>query len=148
MFEPITNKIPPLREYLQHIFEEKSAMNVNGQKVDSVLLDMLRASLFYPTRVDIVQRSNFCKEIAVVIATRFLQELRDESKVTHHYMESMNGKYSAAVITEDERKAGMGIEANNISESVHAMSTRNMQVFGTIRGDSSAAGGQQCSNGD
>eukprot|EP00956_Cyclotella_meneghiniana_P006324 scaffold8290_cov38-Cyclotella_meneghiniana.AAC.6 len=25
MFEPITNKIPPLREYLQHIFEEKSA---------------------------------------------------------------------------------------------------------------------------
>eukprot|EP00956_Cyclotella_meneghiniana_P006323 scaffold8290_cov38-Cyclotella_meneghiniana.AAC.5 len=61
----------------------------------------------------------------------------------------MNGKYSAAVITEDERKAGMGIEAsNNISESVHAMSTRNMQVFGTIREDSPAAGGQQCSNGD
>ena len=64
-------------------------------------------------------------------------------------MVSLNGKYSAAVITEDERKAGMGIEAsNNISESVHAMSTRNLQVFGTIRGDSSAAGGQQCSNGD
>ena len=43
----------------------------------------------------------------------------------------------------------MGIEAsNNISESVHAMSTRNMQVFGTIRGDSCAAGGQQCSNDD
>ena len=29
----------------------------------------------------------------------------------------------------------MGIEAsNNTSESVHAMSTQNMQVFGTIRG--------------
>ncbi len=149
MFEPITSKIPPLREYLQHLFEDKGAMNVNGQRVDSVLLDMLRASLFYPTRVDIIQSTDFCKEIAVVIATRLLRELRDESKVTHHYMESMNGKYSAAVITEDERKAGMGIEAsNNISESVHAMSTRNMQVFGTIRGDSCAAGGQQCSNGD
>eukprot|EP00956_Cyclotella_meneghiniana_P035649 scaffold116894_cov80-Cyclotella_meneghiniana.AAC.1 len=60
---------------------------------------MLRASLFYPTQVDIIQCTDFCKEIAVVIATRLLQDLRDESKVTHHYMESMNGKYSAAVIS-------------------------------------------------
>jgi len=30
MFEPITSKIPPLREYLEHIFEIKSAMNVSG----------------------------------------------------------------------------------------------------------------------
>eukprot|EP00956_Cyclotella_meneghiniana_P017126 scaffold27601_cov69-Cyclotella_meneghiniana.AAC.15 len=83
MFEPITNKIPPPREYLQHIFEEKSAMDVKGQRVDSVLLDMLRASLFYPCT------DNFCKEIAVVIATRLIRELRNESKVTHQYMESV-----------------------------------------------------------
>ena len=149
MFEPITSKIPPLREYLEHIFEIKSAMNVNNQRVDAVLLDMLRAALFYPTRDDIIQTNNFCLELAVVISTRLLQELRDESKVTHHYLESMNGIYSVSVVSEEERKAAMGIEAsNNISESVHGMSTRNMQQFGTIRFDSCAAGGQQNSNGD
>ena len=43
----------------------------------------------------------------------------------------------------------MGIEAsNNISESVHGMSTQNMQQFGTIQFDSCATGGQQNSNGD
>ena len=62
MFEPITSKIPPLREYLEHIFEIKSAMNVNNQHVDAVLLDMLRAVLFYPTRDDIIQTNNFCLE--------------------------------------------------------------------------------------
>jgi dihydroorotase len=73
MFEPITSKIPPLREYLEHIFEIKSAMNVNNQRVDAVLLDMLRAALFYPTRDDIIQTNNFCLELAVVISTRLLQ---------------------------------------------------------------------------
>ena len=78
-----------------------------------------------------------------------LQEMRDKSKVTHHYLESMNVMYSASVVSKEERKATMGIEAgNNISESVHGMSTQNMQQFGTIQFDSCAAGGQQNSNGN
>ena len=75
MFEPITRKIPPLCEYLEHIFEIKSAMNVNNQRVDAVLLDMLRALLFYPMCEDIIQTNDFCLELAVVISTRLLQEL-------------------------------------------------------------------------
>ena len=78
MFEPLTSKIPPLRDYLEHIFEIKSAMNVNNQRVDAVVLDMLRASLFYPTRDDIIQSNDYCLEIVVVVATRLFQELRDE----------------------------------------------------------------------
>ena len=91
--------------------------------VDEVLLYMLWAVLFYPTRDDIIQTNNFCLELAVVISTRLLHELRDESKVTHHYLESMNGMYTS-IVSEEEHKAAMGIEASiNISESVHGMST-------------------------
>jgi len=90
--------------------------------VDAVLLYMLWAVLFYPTRDDIIQTNNFCLELAVVISTRLLQELRDESKVTYYYLESMNGIYSASVVSKEECKTAMGIEtSNNISESVHGM---------------------------
>ena len=93
--------------------------------------------------------TNSALELAVVLSTWLLQELRDESKVTHYYLESMNGMYSASVVSEEERKTAIGIDAsNNISKSVHGMSTQNMQQFSTIRFDSCAAGGQQNSNGD
>ena len=133
MFEPITSKIPPLCEYLEHIFEIKSAMNVNNQCVDAVLLDMLRASLIYLMQEDIIQTNDFCLELVVVISTQLLQELRHKSKVSHHYLESLNAVYSTSVVSKEERKAAMGIEAsNNISKSVHGMSTQNMQQFGAI----------------
>jgi uncharacterized membrane protein len=75
--------------------------------------------------------------------------MHDESKVTHHYLESINGKYSLAVISEEERQAGMGIEAsNNISESIHASSTHSLKMYGTIRLDSAAAEGQTRTNND
>jgi hypothetical protein len=76
-------------------------------------------------------------------------EMHDETKVTHHYLESINRKYSLAMISEEERQAGMGIEAsNNISESVHASSTHSLKMYGTIRLDSAAAEGQTRANND
>ena len=80
------------------------------------------------------------ESIVVVVSTWLLQELRNKRKVTHHYLENIEGKYSAANISEAERLPSISTEAsNNNSEAVHEMSTRNMQIFGTIRVDSCAA---------
>jgi uncharacterized membrane protein len=149
LFGNIIDKVPPLREYLEHMFEERVSLDIHGKKSDSVLLDLLRALLFYPVRSYVAKTHDFCLELAVVAIQRFLTEMHDESKVTHHYLESINGKYSLAVISEEERQAGMGIEAsNNISESVHASSTHSLKMYGTIRLDSAAAEGQTRTNND
>ncbi len=68
----------------------------------------------------------------MVISTGLLQELRHKSKVSHHYLESLNAVYSTSVVSKEERQAAIGIEATNkISETVHGVSTQNMQQFGT-----------------
>ena len=149
LFKTIVDKVDPLREYLTHMFEEKSAFDVDGHATNDVLLDLLRAALLYPARADIIQTNDFCLELVVVAIRRFLAELRDETKVTHNYLESINGKYSLATISEEERQRGMGIEAsNNISESVHASSTHSLKLSGTIRLDHAAAEGQTRANND
>jgi hypothetical protein len=43
----------------------------------------------YPARADIIQTNDFCLELAVVAIWRFLVEIQDETKVTHHYLESI-----------------------------------------------------------
>jgi hypothetical protein len=59
--------------------------------------------------------------------------MHDEGKVKHHYLESINRKYSLTLIMEEECQAGMGIKAsNNISESVHASSTHSLKMYGAI----------------
>jgi hypothetical protein len=126
-----------------HMFEEKVALDVDGRATNDVLLDLLRAALLHPARADIIQTNDFCLELVIVAIRRFLVEMRDETKVTHHYLESINGKYSLATISEEERQRGMGIEAsNNISESLHASSTYSLKLSGTIRLDHAAAEGR------
>jgi hypothetical protein len=62
-------------------------------------------------------------------------------KVKHHYLESI-GKYSLAMISEEEWQACMSVVAsNNISESVHASSTHFLKMYRTICLDSAAAEG-------
>ena len=45
-------------------------------------------------------------------------EIQDETKVTHHYLESINGKYSLASISGEEQQLGMGMEASNNKQAI------------------------------
>jgi hypothetical protein len=149
IFSSISEKVDPFREYITHMYEQKVTLTVSGINNDDLFYDDLRAALFYPTREDIIQTNKFCLELAVEAATVFLKEFRDTTKATHHYLSSIGGKYSTATITEDQRKASMGIEASNsIAESVHASSTHSLKLYGTIRIDSAAAEGQSRANND
>jgi hypothetical protein len=41
LFSSIIGKVPPLHEYLEHMFEEKISLDIHGRKSDDVLLDLL-----------------------------------------------------------------------------------------------------------
>jgi hypothetical protein len=83
-----------------------------------------------------------CHELAVTAATAFLIEFCDESKATLDYLSSIEGKSSLAVLTESQRKAGIGKESSNsTSESLHGTTTDIMRSAGTIRWDHAAGDG-------
>jgi hypothetical protein len=66
LFKTIVDKVEPLCEYLMHMFEEKTAFDVDGHATNDILLDLLCAALLYPARADIIQTNDFCLELAVV----------------------------------------------------------------------------------
>ena len=99
-------------------------------------------SCFYPNRKDIISTDTLCRELAVTTATAFLIEFRDESKATSDYFSSIEGKSSLSVLTESQRKAGIGKElSNSTSESLHGTTTDIMRRAGTIRWDHAAGDG-------
>jgi hypothetical protein len=141
IFSELTEKIDPFKDYMEYMFEDKlSSIDAVEEKV--MPWDLLRAAVFYSSRADIVQTDEQCPALGMVLATRFLIEFRDTSKVTSGYLSSIAGKHSLAVISEEQRKAGFGKEASNsISESNFASATHSLKVYGTIRLDSAAAEG-------
>jgi hypothetical protein len=144
--------VDPFRNYLEYMFEEKLGKNIsNNNDFDSKELpyDNLRHALFYPSRADIVQTHDLCCQLGEESAAAFLREFRDPSKATHNYLSSIRGKYSIAVISEDDRLASVGKEASNsIVESIHAASTYSLKTYGTIRLDSASGEGQARANND
>ncbi len=77
------------------------------------------------------------------IATTMLIELRDPHKATATYLSSAMERYSWKVISEDDRKASMGMMTHHsTSESNHATSTTSLITGGMISLYHAAAEGQ------
>ena len=92
---------------------------------DKVLpFDLLRNTLFHPTRQDIHQTGDLCATLAEEAACVFRVEFRDTPKCTPRYLSAIKGKYSNAVLSEKDKEADMRKEAtSSISKSGHAWST-------------------------
>jgi hypothetical protein len=149
MFKDISDTVDPFAEYISHMYEQKVTLTVSGVNNDDLFYDDLRAALFYPSRKDIMQTESLSTGLAVIVASSFLKEFRDETKPTHHYLSSAGGMYSVENISEEQRQSAFGIEASNsIAESVHASATHSLKLYGTVRLDSAAAEGQTRSNND
>eukprot|EP00956_Cyclotella_meneghiniana_P019144 scaffold32561_cov32-Cyclotella_meneghiniana.AAC.5 len=142
LFSEISDKVDPFKAYLEYMFEKKLGNVVVNSKddEDKVLpYDEILAAVFYPNRKDIIQTDELCRELAVTAATAFLVEFRDESKATSNYLSSIGGKSSLAVLTESQRKSGIGKESSNsTSESLHGTTTDILKRAGTIRLDHAA----------
>eukprot|EP00957_Ditylum_brightwellii_P105449 8038795-Ditylum_brightwellii.AAC.1 len=109
IFKDLVDEIDPLDKHLKYIFEEKQSHAQGTKGGDHTVLpwDELQASVFYPTRKDICQTEDLCCEMVTVIANTMRREFQDERKATPQYFSSLHRSKSAAVITEEERKAGL-----------------------------------------
>jgi hypothetical protein len=88
IFSPLYEEIPPLKEYLDCHFEEKEGNVIGSHKqMECVLaIDEAMAELFFPQKMENRQTTEFCKELAVGVATTLLTELTNPRKSTHNYI--------------------------------------------------------------
>ena len=56
---------------------------------------------------------DYCIVLAEKVGNRVCLELLDPKKALHYYLSAVDGKFSAKNITEDVRKASIGMRANN-----------------------------------
>ena len=49
LFKEVVDKIPPFKEYLEHMYEKRNMPTVVGSNTNEVHLALLREELFYPT---------------------------------------------------------------------------------------------------
>ena len=151
MWAPVTNKVPPFKNFLTHMYEERTSKTVGHSTEDekTIPLDELRAAVFYPTHRDIIQSTNLSIQLGVVIATTMREEFVNPRKNTSKYLSAIGGESSMEVMTEEQRVAGFGVDASNsTAESVIGASTDMFKVFGTIRAQYCAAIGQTRFNND
>jgi hypothetical protein len=127
VFSKFQEKIDPFDEYLMFLFEEKLMNPIGGStSVDDKMIpfDLMRAELFYPTKMENRQTHQFCCRLTEEIASTILAELRDPRKATSQYLSRCVVKYSKSVIAEDYHQVCMGKMAHNsMSGSGHAMSS-------------------------
>jgi hypothetical protein len=77
IFFKISEKVDPFQAYLSDMFKEKLSPNISrSTSIDDKVLpfDQIRAAVFYPDRVNIIQTQKLCKEIGVDAASAFLVE--------------------------------------------------------------------------
>ena len=96
IFDRITNKLPPLQEYLDFMSEKKHGSLVGSRKEEDNVLpwDLLQSDFFNPTCKYIVGTSSFCIELICEATSIFRVEFRDERKVVAKYLSSFGGEKS------------------------------------------------------
>jgi hypothetical protein len=106
-------KIPPLKEYLDYHFEEKEGNVIGSHKqMERVLaINEAMAKLFFPQKTENRQTTEFCKELAVGLATTLLAKLTDPRKSTHNYIN--DGLLAFNNLSLAEKEASLGMRANN-----------------------------------
>ena len=116
IFSPFDTTVKPLEHYLDYVFEEWTGQPNGGSRREEdkvILMDQLRAEVFYPTRSYIRETDELACQLAKELASVVLQELRDPHKVTSGYLESVKGKYCTSNVQEASREKAMGLEGHN-----------------------------------
>ena len=94
IFKPIRDTVIPLDECLTMMFEEKRGNVLSSRSEEDKVLpyDLLRAELFYPTRVDVRQTVDVACQLGEIAAEIFVTEFRDKRKATCKYLTSLDGR--------------------------------------------------------
>lgn len=107
MFSNFADEADAFVDYLEFTFIDKLSKIVGDyvSNDDKVLpYDQLQAELFYPSQADIWQTCYLVCYLAKEASKIFLIEFGDTSNATSNYLSSIDGKFSIANNTEDDRK--------------------------------------------
>ena len=138
IFKSLMEELPPLEEYINHMFEKKqqkvvSGFNSSGRKLKEIPFSVLRDELFFPKLDTNHNTNNFMEELAKIVAQSILQELRDTKKATHEHLSSVGGRFSWEVSSEKEKELAVGKRAtNDLSESAFGSLTEEVSTFSRI----------------
>ena len=78
--------------------------------------------------------------MAEVAAECILEEMHDKNKLTHKYLDSMDGVNSWGKVTREMHEATLGRRAtNDVAEGPFAGLTQQLQAFTTLSGTNAAA---------
>ena len=110
---------------------------------------MLWLELFYLARLDIVQTKDMCAELGSKTASIFRLEFCNKRRATAKYLSSIDGKQSVKHLKKSEKKWGLGVSASNsLAESLHGLTTADIQTCGTVDLQNAVTRGQSASNND
>ena len=149
IFDELIDELPPLKEYMNYIFDTKRTAVVASSKQKVVPFSMLRAELFSPQSETNVDTSGTAADLGAIAASALLDELRDHTKATAEYLSSVKGKYSWGQCTAEEHNAAIGKMANNdAAERCFGGATGEIQCFGRVGLTNAGGVGQVRINGD
>jgi len=151
IFSSIGDEVEPFKKYLEYMFEEKESNVVDSKRRETRVLsmDLAVAELFWPTRVENRQTTPMCKTLFERAGSRAMAECIDPTKQLHHHLSEIHGAKSWVEVSEEDKKASLGIRANNDpAESAFAVYSDSFEQGQTIRQDNAAGKGQSRFNKD
>jgi hypothetical protein len=132
IFSPLADELPPLKDYLKYMYDEK-AMALVGSSITDHQYGKLRAELFHPTDVDNIASTEISIELGQLAVTEIVSEFRDPKKATVRHLSSAEGMLSWGAVSDEEHKALKGkMAVNDPAESIFGAATREISTYGRI----------------
>ena len=151
IFKPLYEQLPELEDYMSWYFEEKNNL-VSGTTTTNERkkgMKLAREEFFYPTKIQNRESNDCCLLLATDFANCLILEFHDTNKVTYMYVSKRDGEYSMKKTTEEEKRQGYGIRANNdVSEGNFAVFDDALSTMGRGALSRAAAQGQSRYNRD
>ena len=148
IWDEIVLLLPPFGDYLTYMYETK-LQALAGSSIAEHQFARLRDELFKPKLEDNIKSTAGAVELGVIVATDFLEELRDPKKATSRHLSSAEGKLSWGKTTAEEHAAAMGkLATDDPAESCHGATTREIHTASRVSLGNAGAVGMGRRNGD
>ena len=149
VFDEFVEELPPLKEHIEHMFEQKQQHKLLRESSKDLPCNLLRNELFTPDDPSNVDAYYLMNEMGVIFSKTILKELRNKNKATHDNLSSLDGMCSWKMATELEKKAVLGITAtNHVAESSFGGRTQVLTNHRTVGLTSAGAIAMTRQNGD
>ena len=142
-------EIPPYKNYIDYLYNTKTQYKVVRDRIKYQPFKELRKELFNPTCESNIETNCLIENLGIITANTLIDEFRDIRKATRNHLSCVRGIYSWNHISDEEKKAGLGLYANNdVSESAFGGLTEALIKSSMISLAHAGAMSQTRRNGD